>query len=70
MDKELPLTYKKKKNVCHSCVIVVALVKGWLCDVEMEQCERRSHKGTTSPSHWGTVGVCDECLSEKSKGKR
>jgi len=52
-----------KAWVCDCCRWIAA-VKGWLRDVEMEQCEHRSHKGATSPARWagGMLGVFTVCL--------
>lgn len=43
-------------------------MKGWLRDVEMEQCENRSHKGATSLAHGGILGVHGVCLLEEQGG--
>lgn len=37
-------------------------MKGWLRDVEMEQCENRSHNGATSLARGGMLGVRGVCL--------
>lgn len=59
--REQKVSFFRHEWVCDCCCWTAA-VKGWLHDVKMEQCEHRSHKGTTSPAHGGTSGVFCVCL--------
>lgn len=42
-------------------------MKGWLRDVEMEQCENRSHNGATSLARGGMLGVRDVSVGGETK---
>ena len=48
-------------RVCDCCCWIAA-VKGWLHDVEIEQCENRSHNGATSLACGGMLWVRGVCL--------